>query len=47
MGKLKFKLEDCPGQDDFIKRYFQNSVEDIVKDVKVLIYVFDISDNEE
>lgn len=47
MGTLKFKLEDCPGQDDFIKGYFKNSVEDMVKDVKVLIYVFDISDNEE
>lgn len=47
MGTLKFRLEDCPGQDDFMKGYFKNSVETIVKDVQVLVYVFDINDNEE
>ena len=47
MGTLKFKLEDCPGQDDFIQGYFKSSVQNMVKDVQVLIYVFDINDNEE
>jgi Ras-related GTP-binding protein A/B len=43
MGNLTLNLWDCGGQEGFMKNYFTTHKETIFKAVAVLIYVFDVS----
>ncbi len=41
LGNLSMNLWDCPGQNLFMKRFFESHKDHIYSNVEILIYVFD------
>lgn len=46
LGNLVLNLWDCGGQDAFMEQYLDSQKDNIFRNVKVLIYVFDVESRE-